>query len=180
MSQTVIGFFDSQSEAQQAIEQLQSKGISRDRIDVSGGGTSTGTAGNRTAENSDVNPVSGSERDENSVRKTSDDRTVDRDGRNTNRFTDFFNNLFGGGDDKDDVERYGNMAERAGAIVTIHAQSAEEAERAADILDHSGALDVDERGSQPGYSPTNTSGNRRSRSRIVNRKLDDNMRLRDL
>ena len=35
MSQTVVGFFDDQSDVEKAIEELQSEGISRDRIDVS-------------------------------------------------------------------------------------------------------------------------------------------------
>ena len=203
MSQTVIGFFDDQTDAQRAVAQLQSRGISRDRIDFSRGGTAAGsTSSNSTAGRPDINPVSGSERDENSVRRTSDDRTVDRGGRNTNVFTDFFNNLFGGrGDNKedDDANRYSHVASRAGAIVTIHAQSREEAERAAEILDDCGAVDVDEKASQYGYANTRstgdlsgrsnasgdlTSGNRtgsgsaRMRSRIFDRVVDDNRRLR--
>ena len=194
MSQTVIGFFDDQSDVQQAIQQLQSRGISRDRIDISRGATAAGS-GNRHTASSEVNPVSGSERDENSVRRTSDGRTVDPDGRNTNAITDFFNNLFGKHDDNDDdTGRFRHVANGAAAIVTVHAQSREEAERVADILDDCGAVDVNERASQSGYSSggrnstaENTSndssytgsGSSGMRSRIFDRRLEDNQRLRN-
>jgi hypothetical protein len=67
----------------------------------------------------------------------------------------------------------------------------EEAERAADILDDCGADDVDELANQFGYTNTrnmdtgensmgNSSGNSaRMRSRIFDRKLNDDSRLRD-
>lgn len=205
MAQTVIGFFDETSEAQRAVEQLQSAGISRDRIDVSRG--SGGTTSHTSGRMGDTNPVSGSERDENSVRRTSDDRTVDREGRNTNAFTDFFNNLFGGGDDdNDDADRYSRVAEGSNSIVTVHAQSREEAERAAEILDSCGAIDVDERSSQYGSMSaglsestgdrrettiprveenlnvgkrTEESGGVRLRSRIVERPVEEHVRLRE-
>lgn len=209
MAQTVIGFFDDHSDAQRAIERLQRSGFSRDRVDLSrGGGTGTGVSGS-TSGMGNVNPVSGSERDENSVRRTSDDRTVDREGRNTNAITDFFNNLFG--NNKDDADRYSRVAERSGAIVTVHAQSREEAERAADILDDCGAVDVDERSAQYGYANTRAEGTGerrdiagerdttiprieenlnvgkrtveqggvRVRSRIVERPIEEHIRLRE-
>jgi stress response protein YsnF len=203
MAQTVIGFFDNASEAQQAAERLQSVGISRDRVDVSRGGSGTvagsaGTAG--------VNPVSGSPKDDNTVRTTSDDRTVDSEGRNTNAFTDFFNNLFGSSDDKSDADRYNKVAQGSNTIVTVHAQSREEAERAADILDECGAVDVDERSAQYGSAGTGRSessshdrettiprieenlevgkrteerGGVRVRSRIVERPVEEHVRLRE-
>ncbi len=210
MSQTVIGFFDDQSEAQRAVERLQSSGISRDRVDVSRGSGATGAG---TEGTTGFNPVSGSARDENSVRTTSDDRTVDQEGRNTNKFTDFFNNLFGGGsdNDKDDADRYSHVAQKSNSIVTVHAQSREEAERAAEILDDCGAVDVDERAVQSGYNNTRSTegserqdisgqsgtsiprieenlevgkrmeerGGVRVRSRIVERPVEEHIRLRE-
>jgi stress response protein YsnF len=167
MAQTVIGFFDDQTEAQRAIEQLQSSGFNRDRIDLSRGnsGTTAGMSGSTTTTGT-TNPVSGSERDENSVRRTSDERTVDEAGRNTNKFTDFFNNLFGS--NKNDADRYSHVAERSGAIVTVHAQSREEAERAADILDDCGAVDVDERSAQYGFANTRSAEGIGERENISN------------
>lgn len=204
MTQTVIGFFDETSEAQRAVEQLQSAGISRDRIDVSRG--SGGTTSHTTGTSGDMSPVSGSTRDENSTSRTSDDRTVGGEGRNTNAFTEFFNNLFGGGDDNDDAGRYSKVAEGSNSIVTVHAQSREEAERAAGILDSCGAIDVDERSSQYGSisagrpestgdrrettiprveenlnvgKRTEESGGVRVRSRIVERPVEEHVRLRE-
>lgn len=53
----------------------------------------------------------------------------------------FFSNLFGS-DDR--TKKYSNYA-RTGAIITVHAKSAQEAEQAADIMDQFGAVDLDER-----------------------------------
>lgn len=203
MAQTVIGFFDDASEAQRAVEKLQSSGIGRDRVDVSRGSGGASTAGSSTV---GVNPVSGSPKDDNSVSRTADDRTVDGEGRNTNVFTDFFNNLFGGSDDKGDAERYSKVAQGSNSIVTVHAQSQEEAERAADILDECGAIDVEERAARfSGNSSdprqgtedrgglviprveenlnvgkrTEETGGVRVRSRIVERPVEEHVRLRE-
>lgn len=208
MSQTVIGFFDDHSDAKRAVDRLQSSGISPNRVDVSGGsGAANAGYGNLSTSNTSSdrnaadapNPVSGSTRDENSVRRTADDRTVDPEGRNTNKFTDFFNNLFGGSDNTE-RDRYSHVASRSGAVVTVHANSREEAEHAANILDECGAVDVDEKASQYGYSDaqglgrsgeasnlssTDSLGQRsgdegaRFRSRIFDRRLNDDMRLRE-
>jgi len=184
MAQTVIGFFDSYSEAQNAVEQLTMAGISRDRIDLaSGRGGSTGNMSHSDSQRSDDS--------ESGV-------------------TRFFKNLFGD-DDNDSVSRYSNVGHNSDAIVTVHAQSNEEAERAADLLDDYGAVDVDERAS--GYGLTsgtaNTSSERfeatedrstsipiiredlevgkrevergsvRVRSRIVERPVEEHVRLRE-
>ncbi|MFD2999076.1 YsnF/AvaK domain-containing protein [Pontibacter toksunensis] len=67
----------------------------------------------------------------------------------------FFRNLFGSDDDRSD--RYSSYA-RTGAIVTVHAKSAQEADRAADILDEYGAVNLDERstGYTAGATATDT------------------------
>mgnify|MGYP002777669957 FL=1 len=63
---------------------------------------------------------------------------------------DFFRSLFGMNDDDDDDDRrrraddYSEVGRRS-SIVTVHAQSSDEAERAAEILDEYGAVDIDER-----------------------------------
>lgn len=177
MAQTVIGFFESASDAQRAAERLQSSGISRDRIDISSGGSSNTNVSNRSDNDSDDNGV-----------------------------TRFFKSLFGD-DDNDSVERYSSVG-RNSCIVTVHAQSNEEAEDAADILDEAGAIDVDERSSQHGYSNAGYSatdrgsssdettidrvsenlevgkreverGGVRVRSRIVERPVEEHIRLRE-
>lgn len=152
MSQTVIGFFDDASDVQRAVERLERKGISRDRIDISRGSSSS------TSTSSDTRTVSDD-------RTTTDGRTVDKEGRNTNAITDFFNSLFGG--KEDDADRYSRVAERSNSIVTVHAQSREEAEAVAEILDDCGAVDVDERAAQYGYGNTRSGDSIGDRSHVA-------------
>lgn len=145
MSQTVIGFFDDASEAQRAVEQLQARGISNDRIDLSRGRGATGSTDYdtlSTSSNSDgLTNSSGTLAEEGA---DAVDRTAHRTG---NAISNFFRSLFGD-DDDDNTTRYSRVAADSGAIVTVHAQSREEAEDAADVLDDCGAVDVDERAAQ--------------------------------
>jgi stress response protein YsnF len=186
MAQTVVGFFDNPTEAQRAVERLQSLGITRDMIDVSN--NSTGAT--------DV-----------SDSRTTTDRS-DRD--NESGITRFFRSLFG--DNDDEADRYSRVAQRSGSIVTVHARTEDEAERAADLLDECGAVDVDERAAQYGYTSgrsgeetgrrtdignergttiprieenlevgkrTVERGGVRVRSRIVERPVEEHVRLRE-
>jgi uncharacterized protein (TIGR02271 family) len=122
MAQTVIGIFDSSSDAQNAVQQLVSSGISRSSIDISDRSTSG----------------------------TSDSYDNDQD---DDSIGGFFRSLFG--NDDHDANKYSQVARR-GCTVTVHAQSAEEAARAADLLDDYGAVDVDERAQQ--YGTTGSMG----------------------
>ncbi|HZI01613.1 MAG TPA: YsnF/AvaK domain-containing protein [Flavisolibacter sp.] len=182
-TQTVIGFFDDQQEAQRAVEQLQSSGISRDRIDLSRGSSGTSEVSSDRSDNDRGGGIGG-----------------------------FFRNLFG--DDDDQADRYSKVASSSKAIVTVHAQSNDEAETAADILDDCGAVDVDEKATQFGYANTRSTegygdrqnisrdrdsdttierieenlevgkreverGGVRVRSRIVERPVEEHIRLRE-
>src|SRR4051812_47175258 len=131
MAQTVIGFFDNRTEAQQAVEALESKGFSRSSIDISNRGASDTSTSTSSHHHTDEHE-SGIER--------------------------FFKNLFGD-DDHDDRDKYSRVASNSDCIVTVHAQSSDEAERAADILDDNGAVNVDERASQYGYSGSSNTTN---------------------
>lgn len=175
MAQTVIGFFDNRNEAQKAVEKLVGAGISRDRVDISNGRS------NQT-----------------NVSHTDRDRDRDSEGG----ITGFFKSLFGGNDDE--ADRYSRVAESSDCIVTVHALSSDEAERAADLLDEYGAIDVDERSSNYGAvsgtrdasSERDTTipviredlevgkrseerGGVRVRSRIVERPVEEHIRLRE-
>ena len=142
MALTVIGIFDDASEAQQAVEALVNKGFSRDSIDISAG---------RTA-------------DTNSADSAFPDRHANTSGTRTEEVIDdakdvssgiggFFSSLFGSDDDDDKSRRYSTVADRS-SVVTVHAQTEDEAERASDILDDNGAVDVDERANEYGYGNT--------------------------
>lgn len=131
MANTVIGIFDSASEAQEAVDQLISNGFSRSDVDLS------------TTTNSDT-------RDSDAIIP---DRHVNTSGTRTEEIVDdtkdvgsgigsFFSSLFGG--DDDNTKKYSSVGSRS-SIVTVHTESDDEAERAADILDEAGAVDVDER-----------------------------------
>ncbi|OON68484.1 YsnF/AvaK domain-containing protein [Hymenobacter sp. CRA2] len=109
--QTVIGMFDDANQARQAAQQLESIGVTRDHIDVSA--QSAGTQ--QTTQSSSDDSIGG-----------------------------FFRSLFSS---DDEVQNYSEVARR-GALVTVHADTTQEAERARDILDRFGAVDVDERAQQ--------------------------------
>jgi len=185
MAHTVIGFFEDAASAQQAMQQLERIGIPRHDIDVSSSGA-LGAGGE------------GGER--------SDDRNENRG----SGIQQFFTSLFGS--ESDDADRHIRVGRSGCVIVTVHAQTRGEAERAADILDACGAIDVDEkalqlnntnaqRESEPGPRPVNHQrdehaiptiqqqveiGKRtveqegvRVRSRIVERPVEEQVRLRE-
>jgi uncharacterized protein (TIGR02271 family) len=168
MSHSVIGIFDSTSDAQRAINHLVNTGFTRERVDLS-----------------DCSRADNSEKDK------------EPDG-----ITRFFNNLFGS---NDDARNHADVARR-GCVVTVHTQSMQESELAADILDEYGAVDVNDRAmsyrneTSGGTSTTATSegtaipiieeelqigkrvvetGGVRLRSRIIERPVEETLRLRE-
>jgi len=180
MALTVVGVFDNASEAQQAVEALVSDGFSRNSIDLSTANTSN--SGYSDSNNTYSTGSTGStipDRHQNTsgtwAEEVADD-TKDAGSRIGDQFPDrhrntsgtmaeevvddtkdvgsgigsFFSNLFGLNDDAD---RYTRVGERS-SIVTVHVQTNDEAERAADILDDHGAVDVDERDAQYGNMNT--------------------------
>ena len=141
MAHTVIGIFDDASEAQAAIDQLLSKGFSRNNIDLSA------SMGSDTTGSEALIP----------------DRHVNTSGTRTEELVDdtkdvgssvggFFSSLFGS-DEHEDTKKYSSVASR-GSVVTVHADTDEQAEQAADILDEAGAVDVNEKAAQYGYVST--------------------------
>ncbi|WP_128545242.1 YsnF/AvaK domain-containing protein [Larkinella soli] len=126
MAQTVIGLFDNEAEARQAVQQLVSNGFTHDDIDISTeNSTTSGTVSERRTDRDDDNDSFG------------------------DSIGNFFSSLFGSNDEAD---RYSEVARRLRSLVTVYTDSAEEAERAADILDDAGAVNVDERAQQYGYA----------------------------
>jgi len=147
MAQTVIGIFNNEADAQKAVQQLENDGFNRNNIDIS-----YNSYNNRE----DVNAYDESKEN-------------DSFGDKVNRF---FSNLFG--DDDDNTRKNYAEAARRGSVVTVHAQTQDEAERAVDILDLYGAVDVDE--TAKGYGTTygtNTDTNRE------NLASDDNLEYRE-
>ena len=118
----------------------------------------------------------------------------------------FFSSLFGG-NDNDDARNYTAAAQRGSSVVTVHVDTSEESQRAAQLLDNAGAVDVDGGATQgtqaTGYSqqPSQTgegqqraevieeslqvgkrveqTGGVRLRSRIVEKPVEASVRLRE-
>ena len=173
MAQTVVGIFDNYTEAQQALQQLISSGISEDRIDITTPDTSgTSTTGGYSNYDNDNDGIS-----------------------------NFFSNLFGG--DEDNARRYTEVGRRGSIIsVHAHsAQEAESAARildqygAVDVDERSqqyssganttntttstgtNAIPIIEEELQVGKRVVETGG-ARIRSRIIERPVEETLRLR--
>jgi len=171
MSHTVVGIFNNLHEAQKAFDHLLDSDFNRNQVDLS----------------EDYSNSYGTYND--TDRKRHDDS-----------ISSFFDTLFGDNDHKDDYK----TAVRNGSMVTVHADSRERAEKAQSILDRYGAIDMD--GDSSEYrsgettehtvdSDTNKTnpvieedlqvgkrevegGGVRVRSRIVERPVEESLRLR--
>lgn len=180
MRQTVFGIFDKASEAQNAAKELLDAGFTRNAIDVHRTREETKTTGTETSTKSKSNEY------------------------NSDGYRNFFSNLFA--DDDTTAQTYSEVARR-GSMVTVHTTSKEESERAAAILDRFGAIDVNERARQyrtEGASGADKTGRTaesgsipvieeqmevgkrevetgsvRLRSRIVERPVEETLRLRE-
>ena len=123
-NQTVVGIFNTAADAQKAVQQLQNAGFERDFVDMSqavDGGTTTGG----TSTSHDNDSVGG-----------------------------FFSSLFGG--DNDEARTYADVTRSGHSVVTAHVDTAEQARKAADILDNAGALDVDNKAAEYGVNNSYT------------------------
>ncbi len=168
MAQTVIGFFDTTSDAQKAIDQLVSSGFSRDNIDLSS--AREGMADTNNAVTGATGTTTGYT-----------DTTTTHDDDNQSGIGKFFSSLFGGDDDDTTTTNttnrattYGQVASQSDAIVTVHATSDDEAKRAADMLDDAGAFDIDERAEQYGFTGTQNPGMRDTTAAVPLTDVDAN------
>lgn len=134
MAHTVIGLFDSRSEAQAAMQELIQQGFVRENIDISN--KSASDASSSTPNRTSDGPVSG----------TMSTTEVSGSPDFARSVGDFFRSLFG--DDETTARNYTDAAGEADAILTVHVDSEERARAAAAILDRNGAIDVDGRASQ--------------------------------
>lgn len=114
MAQTVVGIFERESFARQAVEHLKERGYTESDIDVH-------------------------------VRNPEDDKDDPTDtDSGSGGILGFFKSLFKNNDNDDDARSYMDLAGRNEAVVTVWVQSGSDAERAADILDEYGAVNIDE------------------------------------
>lgn len=135
MQQTVVGVFDSMSEAQAAVNALTATGLPQDRVQLS---ESTGTVA------------------------ASEDRVITNEEGMLSSIKHFFSGLFGD-DDTHQSAHYAEAVRRGGAIVRVNVDSDDELDRATEALDDAGAVDIEERanswraeGWQPGDASATT------------------------
>jgi uncharacterized protein (TIGR02271 family) len=202
MRHTVVGLFDSRSDAQAAMDELVDQGFILGDIDLSNrrfaqGNFAGGTSG-------------GSDRDFGTNSSTATGAATDAAGDAAESFTDkvgnFFNSLFASDDTT--ARNYTNAASDAEAILTVQVDADDRARLAQEIMDRHDAIDVEERGAkfntaQAGTATGRTTdtnaktripvveeklnvgkqqverGGARIRSRIVERPVEENVRLRE-
>ena len=139
-NQTVVGIFNTADEAKQAVQKLGTAGFELDFVDVSQ--ASAGTDG----PNSNYANTSG----------TATEAVGDAAGRTKDSVGGIFSSLFGG--DNDEADTYAQVTRSGHSVVTVHADTAEQAHKAADILDDAGALDVDSKAAEYGVNNSYTAG----------------------
>lgn len=181
MSQTVIGIFKNPTQAQEAKSYLLANGFTSENVDISNSNYQADYSRNEM-------------NDSTTNESTANEGVGDRIG-------DFFKNLF---TDEEDASSHISAA-RNGTIVTVHAQTSAEATDAAEILNDYGAIDVNEAVADNTNASVNTqntetgatdkinvikeelevgkkmveTGGVRLRSRIVERPVEQNIRLRE-
>lgn len=178
-----------------AAQQLMDSGIAENKIDIAVRGASDRNDTMGTPPDNNLNTPSNNLETDNRTNATATDMPENK------RDNDFFSSLF---DSRDESNKYYEVA-RHGSIVTVHTDSKEESKRVAEMLDKAGAIDVNERAEQ--YRGMSTSskgkwtdakttipvveekmevgkrevetGGVQLRSRIVERPVEEHLRLRE-
>jgi uncharacterized protein (TIGR02271 family) len=145
---TVVGVFDNSAEADRAIDDLVAAGIARVQIQVTSNERATATS-----------EVGGASRDS------------EHEGLG-DRISHFFGRLFGKDDEPNEATYYSEAVCRGSAVVTVNVDSEQEADKAADILDDCGAVDINERAQewrQSGWagSPQTSTASRADEAALV-------------
>ena len=136
MQHTLVAVFDNRADAQRALEELVSAGFSRDQARLSEGDP-TGEAAadtNIRSQPEDTSWVSG--------------------------IRHFFSDIFGT-DRSEDARIYSEAIQRGHYVLTLSAATMPEVERAADLVERFGPIDIDEHAAQwAGQQPAPSSGAR--------------------
>ena len=150
MQHTLVAVFDNRSDAQNAMDELLASGFTRDNVNVS----SADLAGTTTTTGTTLG--------------TSHEEGVGASIKH------FFENLFGA-DNDEHATRYSSYVASGRHVLTVTAASEPEVERAADVIERFGPVDIDERHDltgdaaslgasayQPGTSPSAAAGSMQS------------------
>jgi len=119
MQHTLVAVFDNRTDAQNAMNELLSSGFSSQDVRLAGSDTSTTTSATTTTTTTDTDTGIGT------------------------GIKNFFADLFGS-DDDDRASRYQGAVSGGKNVITLTANSLEEVERAADIVEGFGPIDIDE------------------------------------
>ncbi len=130
MQHTLVAVFDNRSDAQQALEDLVSSGFSRQDVRLSEGDPSGDASRSLSGSTSTTTTSS-----------TADDGSIGSSIKN------FFSDLFGT-DRSEQAQMYSEAVNRGHHVLTLTADSEPEVERAADIVERYGPVDIDETSSQ--------------------------------
>ncbi len=136
MQQTLVAVFDNRNDAQQALEDLVSSGFSRNQA--------------RLSEGDPTGDTSMAPRSSTSATTEADDGSFGSGIKN------FFSDLFGT-DRSEPAQMYSEAVTRGHYVLTLTADSLPEVERAADIVERYGPVDIDEHSEQWGMG-TGASG----------------------
>jgi stress response protein YsnF len=128
---TVVGVFESSVDAERAVEDLLRSGFDRARVELACNESALALASERSSEHVTTGATHAPSHSE-------------QEGLG-DRISNFFRSLFGSEDADEDAAHYSEAVRRGGAVVTVTAQSEEEADRAADILDARGVVDIQQR-----------------------------------
>lgn len=151
MNQTVIGYFDNNTAAEQARRELLQAGFTDSHVTVQAGGTGATAGSSDTMGSSTPTDVTARTSmtagttatgtgDYGSASYSDNDRHSGIGG--------FFRSLFGLDDNDTDVGFYSEAMRRGGSLVTVDVNSDDQMQRAEEILQRCGAVDVDERAQQ--------------------------------
>lgn len=139
MANTVVGVYDSYTQAQNAMNELIASGFSRDEIQLNP------EADRSTLSSTDSGDTGGS------------------------AIGNFFRSLFGMDEDRVDRDTYAEAVRRGSCILTVTARDEDQCDRAADIMNRFDPVDIDERTNQwrtEGWSGYDESAPLSSRSDI--------------
>ena len=136
--QTLIAVFDNRNDAQLALEDLVSSGFSRSQVRLSEGDPAGDTSISSTS--------SGSSSSLSSSTSTQADAG---EGGFGSGIKNFFGELFGA-DRSEPAQMYSDAVTRGNYVLTLTADSLTEVERAADIVERYGPVDIDEHSGQWG------------------------------
>jgi len=129
MQHTLVAVFDNRSDAQNAMDELLASGFTRDNVYVSSADL-TGQTGTSSYASSTVDT-------------TTTTGTTHEEGIGAS-IKHFFENLFGS-DNDEHVTRYSSVVSAGQHVLTLTTTSEPEVERAADVIERFGPVDIDER-----------------------------------